>query len=62
MNEYILKQLLEIERELVVGDEKNVAPKTLDRVRKLSSAISIKLNQEREKQMIAEAVECEQTP
>lgn len=58
MNEYILKQLLEIERELVVGDEKNVAPKTLDRVRRLSNTISIKLNQEREKQMIAESVEC----
>ena len=58
MNEYILRQLLEIERELVVGDEKNVAPKTLDRVRKLSKTISIKMNQEREKQMIAESVEC----
>ena len=56
MEKYILKQLLEIERELVVGVDKDKAPKTLCLVRELSNELAKKINREDENQMIAEAV------
>lgn len=56
MNQYILNALLDIERELVVGDEKEQAPKTLARVRALANTLAAKINCEREKQMIADAI------
>ncbi|MEI6823882.1 MAG: hypothetical protein WCL51_18280 [Bacteroidota bacterium] len=53
---YILKMLCEFERELVVGDEKNNAPRTLARIRKLSENLAEDINREEEKRMIANAL------
>ena len=53
---YILKQLLEIERELAVGDEKGQAPKTLKRITALTESLAIKINRDEEKEMIANTI------
>lgn len=51
-----IEQLLEIERELVVGDERDLAPKTLKRVRDLSSQMIIEINRLKEEEMILEVI------
>lgn len=56
MNQYILNALLDIERELAIGDEKEQAPKTLKRVRALANTLAIKINHDRERQMITDAI------
>lgn len=56
MERYILEQLLEIERDLVIGDEAGKAPKTLDKVRKLTEELAIRINREEEKQMISNSL------
>jgi hypothetical protein len=56
MEKYILKVLLDIERELVVGDEKGQAPKTLKRIRDLSESLAIKINRDEEKEMISNSL------
>ena len=53
MERYILEQLLEIERDLIIGDEAGKAPKTLDKVRKLTERLAVRINREEEKQMIS---------
>lgn len=57
MERYILKTLLDIEKELVVGDEKGQAPKTLKRITALTESLAIKINRDEEKQMIENTLE-----
>jgi hypothetical protein len=52
----ILKTLLDIERELVVGDERGQAPETLKRITALTESLAIKINREEERQMIENAI------
>ena len=56
MDRMVLKKLLEIERELAVGDEKGMAPKTLERIRKLTEIMAIIINREEEKKIISDWV------
>ncbi len=56
MEYYILKELLDIERELVIGDEKGQAPKTLKRITALTESLVIKINRDEEKQMISNTI------
>jgi hypothetical protein len=56
MDKYILSALLDIEKELVVGNEKGQDPKTLEKIRELSKSIAIKINRDEEKQMIENVI------
>ena len=53
---YYLNLLLEVERELVIGDEAGQAPQTLRRIRRISDEIVTGINREEEKQMIAQTL------
>ena len=53
---YYANELLKIEKELVVGDEKDLAPKTLESIRKLSSRMFREINEEEERKMIEKAI------
>lgn len=57
MEKYILKQLLEIERDLVIGDDFRKLERTLESIRKLSNEVCSKIRSEEEKQMISDTVE-----
>jgi hypothetical protein len=57
MKKYILKQLLEIERDLVIGDDFRKLERTLENIRKLSGEICSKIRNEEEKQMISDTVD-----
>ena len=49
MEKYILKQLLEIERDLVIGDDFRKLERTLESIRKLSNKVCSKIRSEEEK-------------